>query len=219
MRESAGAADRGFTLMEVIIVLAVMAALAAAITPMALGYLLDAKKTQAQNDVNQIAQAVGKFYQDTALPPYKNNTSTTKIAGKESADFDCLYGPGSAPIAATDPTGTWTGGAGVNCLAASTTRDTIQNFLIANTPGASATKNYVTTGKNAWRGPYLPSVPVDPWGNPYLINIGKADPSAATQKAVWVISAGPNGNFETNADLAATSALSASGDDIVARVK
>ena len=218
MRKSTGAADHGFTLMEVVIVLAVIAALSAAIAPMAFDYLADAKKTQAQNDANQIAQAVGRFYQDTALPPYKNNTSTSKIAAKESADFDCLYGPGSDVIAATDPTGTWIAG-GVNCLAASTTRDTIQDFLIANTPGASSSKSYVTTGKNQWRGPYLPSVPLDPWGNPYLVNIGKADPSAATQKAVWVISAGPNGKFETNADLAATSALSASGDDIVARVK
>ena len=67
----------------------------------------------------------------------------------------------------------------MSCQAASTTRDTIDDHLIANTPGAGSTKNYVTAGKNAWRGPYLPSVPVDPWGNPYLINIGKGDPSAA----------------------------------------
>lgn len=219
--------ERGFTLMEIIIVLAVVAALAAALAPMAFRYMDDAKKTQAQNDANQIAQAVSKFFQDTGLPPYKNNTDpitpnfTPKVPAKQAGDYDCLYGAaGNAPTSATDSGGTWTGGGGgVACQAASTTRDVLANHLISNTPGGSSSKAYVTTGKNAWRGPYLPSIPADPWGNAYLVNIGKADPALSTKKAVWVISAGPNGQIETTSDTAASGTVTAGGDDIIARIQ
>ena len=207
----------GFTLLEIVIVLAVIGAMAATLAPRVFVYLDTAKRTQAQNDANQIADAISTFYEHTALPPYKNKVGTTKVASKEAADFDCLYGTGSIPVAATDTT---TGTSWVTICGAAGARDTIENHLIKNTPGGvDATKAYATTGKNAWRGPYIPSVPTDPWGSAYLVNIGKADPSAATKKAVWVISPGSNGRWETLADLAATSSLSASGDDIVARVK
>jgi prepilin-type N-terminal cleavage/methylation domain-containing protein len=217
--------NRGFTLLEVIAVLAVTAALVAALAPLAFRYLDDAKKTQAQNDANQIAQAIGQFFKDTGRPPYKNNIATLKIQAKESGDFDCLYGSsGNEWTTATDATGSasWTSAGGVQCQAGSATRDTIENQLILNTPGGSTCpgvgcKAYTTSGISAWNGPYLPSVPADPWGNKYLVNVGKADPNAG--KAVWVISGGPNGSLETSANAAANGTLTPVGDDIVARVK
>lgn len=219
--------DSGFTLLEIVIVLAVMGALMAALAPRAFTYLRDAQITQAQNDANQIAGAIGEFVKDTATLPYKNNTTTTtaKVPAKQAGDFDCLYGATGATVTTTlDSTSglTWTSSGGVQCQNGSTLRDTIENHLITNTPGAPAagsTKAYATTGKNAWRGPYLPSVPSDPWGNSYLVNIGKGDPAAATKKAVWVISAGPNGAFETPADANRASTLAAVGDDIIARIQ
>ena len=36
-----------------------------------------------------------------------------------------------------------------------------------DTPGASGTKAYKTTGKTQWEGPYLPAIDPDPWGRPY----------------------------------------------------
>lgn len=218
MRESMRVADRGFTLMEVIVVLAVAAALAAAMAPLAFRYIDDAKKTQAQNDANRIAEGLGKFLQDVAIPPYKNNNSSTKSQVKQSGDFNCLYSLlGNDPTTATDATagGSWTSGA-VQCQGGAT-RDTIENHLINNMPGGTSANAYVTTSKIAWKGPYLPSIPADPWGNKFLVNIGKADPGVS--KAVWVISAGPNGNLDTPADASATSSISPSGDDIIARVK
>jgi type II secretory pathway pseudopilin PulG len=206
--------------MEIVIVLAIVAALAAALTPMAFRYLTDSKQTQAQNDANRIAEAIGKFLQDVAVPPYKNNTSSTKSQVKQSGDFDCLYSLlGNALTTVTDTTASdsWTSSGGVQCQSGSTTSDTLENQLINNTPGGASANAYVTTGKIAWKGPYLPSIPSDPWGNKYLVNVGKADPGVS--KAVWVISAGPNGNLETAADANAASSISPSGDDIIARVK
>lgn len=198
----------GFTLMEIIIVLAIIAALAAIITPLAFSYLSDAKKTQAQNDANQVAEAIARFVRDTALPPYKNNTATDKSqAFVSTTDFDCLQGSvGGDPDVGTS---------GWACAV----KDTIDNHMIINAPAGDATKKYKTTGKTAWKGPYLPNVPADPWGKRYLVNIGQANPSASPAKAVWVLSAGPDGKIDTAFDKDAATTFTASGDDIIARVK
>ena len=135
-------------------------------------------------------------------------------------DFDCLVGAtGNDYTITTDETSgdSWTTAGGVNCLSGSATRDTLENHLITNTPGGSSSKAYTTTGKMAWKGPYVPSVPVDPWGSKYLVNIGKLDPSVS--KGVWVLSGGPDGNIETAADASNTSSIAAGGDDIIARVR
>lgn len=206
--------------MEIVVVLAVMGALLAALAPAAFTYLRDARVTQAQNDANRIAEAIGKFLQDVGIPPYKNNTSSPKSQVKQAGDFDCLIGnDGLEHTTTTDETtgDSWTSSGGVQCQSGSTTRDTLENHLITNTPGGSATKAYGTTGKTAWKGPYVPSIPQDPWGNKYIVNIGKIDPSV--NKAVWVISSGPDGNLETAADANAASSFTAGGDDIIARVK
>jgi type II secretory pathway pseudopilin PulG len=210
----------GFTLLEIVVVLGVIGALLAVLAPLGAAYIRDAQRTQAQNDANRIAEAIGKFLQDVGIPPYKNNTSSPKSQVKQAGDFDCLIGnDGFNHTTATDETAadSWTSSGGVQCQSENATRDTLENHLITNTPGGSATKAYGTTGKTAWKGPYLPSIPQDPWGNKYLVNIGKLDPSV--NKAVWAISAGPDGNLETSADANAASSFAAGGDDIIARVK
>ena len=62
----------------------------------------------------------------------------------------------------------------------------------------------------------------DPWGNRYLVNIGllkeTASAGSGDASAVWVLSAGPNGNIETAFRLPARSA-SVGGDDVGARVR
>lgn len=198
-------------------VLAIVAALAATLAPLAFSYLRDARKTQAQNDANQIAAAIGNFLKDTGLPPYKNTTSADKIPAKESADFDCLHSAqGTGFTSAEDTTA---GTSWSTCYTASTTKDTLENHLIVNAPAGNAAKLYKITGKTAWKGPYLPSVPTDPWGKPFLVNMNKMDPAASTPKASWVISAGPNGTLETAFDQNAGVAVSPGGDDIIARIK
>jgi prepilin-type N-terminal cleavage/methylation domain-containing protein len=213
--------ERGFTMIEMALVLGVVAAILAALAPAAFSYLRDAQATQAQNDANQIAQAIHRFMEHTSLHPYKNNTSSTKVSAKQSGDFDCLYGPGELMSTTSDTTtsDSWTSASPDVQCDSGTVRDTIENHLITNTPGGSGTKAYVTTGKIAWRGPYLPRVPMDPWGNAFLVNVGKGDPAAATKKAVYVISAGPDGTLSTSSDAARNSVVTASGDDIIARIQ
>ena len=126
--------NSGFTLLEIVIVLAVIGALAAMIAPRAFTYLEDARRTQAQNDANRIAEAIGKFVQDTGLPPYKNNASSPKNqVWQMGVDFDCLYSSSGNDFATTTDETTsdsWTSGGGVQCQSGSATRDTIENHLI-----------------------------------------------------------------------------------------
>ena len=66
------------------------------------------------------------------------------------------------------------------------------------------------------------SLSPDPWGNRYLVNIGllkeTAPAGSGDASAVWVLSAGPNGNVETAYRLPARSAR-VRGDDVGARVR
>lgn len=211
--------NSGFTLLEIVIVLAVIGALAAMIAPRAFTYLEDARRTQAQNDANQIAAAIGNFIKATGVPPYKNQAAADKIPAWQNtvpADFSCLAGSQGVGFSADEDATTadsWT-----TCYTAGS-NDTIERHLIENKPSNDAAKAYKTTGKTAWKGPYLPSVPPDPWGKPYLVNVKQMDPAAATPKAAWVISAGPDGVLDTPFDQNASVSPGASGDDIIARVK
>lgn len=219
-------ADVGFTLMEIIFVLAVIGILVALLTPMIFTHIEDAKRAQAQHDANLIAWAIAAFVKDTGLPPYKNTTSAAKAGAFEPGDFECLYGArGGEFTTDTDlttddgATDTWTSAGGIQCQAASTVRDTIENHLINNAPAGATAKAYATAGKNAWRGPYLPRVPDDAWGRKFLVNIRKADPDLNPPRAVWVISAGPNGKLETRSNADAASTVDPGGDDVMARLK
>ena len=64
----------------------------------------------------------------------------------------------------------------------------------------------------------------DPWGNRYMVNVGAlsglphSDAAAGVGRAVWVLSAGPNGIVETPFDQPADRAKLA-GDDIGFRVR
>lgn len=199
----------GFTLMEVIVVLTVVAALVALLTPMIIGYIDDAQKGRAANDAQQIAAAVLKMFSDTGKFPFKKDGAGSNSRDAVN-DAELLFS--SEGSDATDATGgSWN--------LATTNKDSIENQLITNTPFGDGTKKYPTTGKSAWKGPYLDKPKADPWGNKFYVNIGKADPAAASPKAVVVISAGPNGKLETNADQAATTAIAPVGDDIIARAK
>ncbi len=201
--------QKGFTLIEVIVAIAVVAILAGVITPSIIKHLDDSKRARAQNDCLVIGSAIGSFYKDVARMPNMN------AAG--AAGVTLLVSTGNTPTLA----------AGVTLWNAATTAaacDLLSNHMSANTPKSQATNLYPTTAtapgsEFVWRGPYQPSFPADPWGNRYAVNIGNA--TAATP-VVWVLSAGPDGIIQTSFSPAAPAVgttLTASGDDIVYRIQ
>src|SRR5437870_12211282 len=73
---------RGLTLMEIVVILAVLAILIATLTPTVLKYINDSQLARAKNDVQMIAAAMSSIIQDTGQYP----------GALEDASFIC--GPG-----------------------------------------------------------------------------------------------------------------------------
>jgi prepilin-type N-terminal cleavage/methylation domain-containing protein len=216
--------QKGFTLLEIIVVLAVIGALAAMLAPVVFRYIDDAKKAQAQADTNTIASAIQQMYKDTGRWAfYKNGIGALR---KVALDASLLSSNGActgATAAATCDSATVPVDLSATWALAAGKADSLADQLILNTPIPVGGTPYATDGARPWKGPYLDRIPnIDPWGRSYLVNIGNADPSLegpANQLWVIVISAGPNGNLETLANSKGTDNPAVVGDDIIARVK
>jgi len=61
--------NKGFSLIEIVVVLAIMGVIAAFLTPMLFNYMSDSKLRRAQNDVSQIAGVIGSFNTDAGVYP------------------------------------------------------------------------------------------------------------------------------------------------------
>ena len=67
--------DKGFTLIELAVVLAIIAILAAILTPLVTNYIDQARVTRAQADVRTIADAVKLYQRDTGRYPIYDGAS------------------------------------------------------------------------------------------------------------------------------------------------
>ena len=101
--------EKGFTLIEVVVVVAVIAILAAVLTPYITKYIDDSKVAKARNEVQVVAAAVTNAYKDLGRWPNRNTAAT---------DYGGLYTGATTPAAAFFGAATgWTAaGAGWNAL-------------------------------------------------------------------------------------------------------
>ncbi len=195
--------ERGFTMLEIIVILAVIAIMAAVLSPMVLNYIDDAKMAKAEGDVRTLGQVVLTLTKDVQhFPMYTDGTVTT---GDPTVEL--LRGPGNTPTDSTASGQQWL---------TTTKLGELENHLVKNNPG---TAKYGTIGHFVWKGPYLEKVNEDPWGNRYLINIKNGNPGDPDKKVIWVLSAGPNGKIETNPNALTDSGPAAGGDDVAIRIR
>lgn len=188
----------GFTLIEVVVVVGVIAVLAAILTPFITKYIEDSRRARAQNEAQVIGAAVVNAYKDLGRWP--------NLAAGGGAVNGLYSGPAGTPA----PPAGFTGMGGWGGIAP---WEILNNHLVTNGPPGGPTR-YATTGENRWQGSYATNLPVDPWGRPYLVNAA-AFASAATPPApIWVLSAGPDGTIQT-VPAAATTA----GDDVGYRIR
>jgi len=209
--------QKGFTLIEIVVVLAIIAAIAAILTPMLFDYLKESRVGRAKADVRNIAAAIANFNRDLQVYPIYNTTTA-----QSGASVLVLYtNEGNAAVLGSGITG-WN----------STTAnefDTLDNALQAGKL-ADGTKTYKNSTQDStsgvvkkpgeWKGPYMTDFKADPWGNKYYVSTQGLHPGAL--HAAFVLSAGPNGTIETSLsqDLAAGAiAFVVGGDDIVYRIK
>jgi general secretion pathway protein G len=222
----------GFTLIEMIVVLAVIGTLATLITPRIFPYVEEAKLIKAQADVNMIAAGITKFYKDTGRWPFEK-VGTSSAAYSSGTDAAILTSNpacqgtaigGGTPCDANAPSDASTGS---SWTLATAVGDSLQDQLVYNDPFGAAGTAYTMSGKKAWNGPYLFNIPaLDPWSHSYFVNIASANPAlegAATQEWVIAISAGPDGELDTATGEVWTSHAAGEvvpeGDDIVAVIK
>lgn len=195
--------QRGFTLVEVIVVLSVVLLLTGIAVPMLTSYMEDGRRARAEAECKVVGAAVMSFYKDTGVYPARNSSGTNSYI------YSLFTGPTmptTSPFNGGHNWVTW----GMNA----TRGDLLNNHLLTNTPQNTTAAAYPTTGSSKWRGPYLAgSSPLDPWGRPYVINvISGFYVNATNYKRLWVMSAGPDGIFNTSANATATTDIT--GDDI-----
>jgi general secretion pathway protein G len=77
----------GFTILEIVIAIAVLALLAGTIVPMVGSTMADSKKAQAQSEVKAIAEAIGRYRLEVGTyPPGEQNDPTRNYGtGTDSA--------------------------------------------------------------------------------------------------------------------------------------
>ena len=202
---SRGHGQRGFTLVEVIVVLSVVLLLTGIAVPMLSSYMEDGRRARAEAECKVIGAAVTSFYKDVGVFPSRNSAGTNNVV---QVLFTSATRPTVNPFNANH--------AWITAGMSATTGDVMNNHLGVNRPqGATAAAAiYPTTGTSRWRGPYQNGdAPLDPWGRPYVVNVQSGwSPTATNFKRLWVLSAGSNGIIDTVAT--ATATTNPAGDDI-----
>ncbi|MGA6993828.1 MAG: prepilin-type N-terminal cleavage/methylation domain-containing protein [Candidatus Deferrimicrobiaceae bacterium] len=188
-------AERGFTLIEVVVVVAVIAILAAILTPFITKYIDDSKVAKSRNETQVIGAAVVNAMKDLGRWPDRRTAT---------ADYLGLYTGSTAPNAALFGSATGWAAAGGNRW------NQLDTHLVTNSHG------YPATGETRWNGPYATTLPQDPWGRAYVMNSQEFTSTAVPSPPVWVLSAGKNGVVETNIAAAVTTP---GGDDIAFRIQ
>jgi len=194
--------SKGFTLIELAVVLAIIAVLAAVLTPMVTGYLDQARVARTQADVRTIADSIKLYQRDTGRWPVYAS----------SGDYPNTVAGGKALIGGNNGTNPGNGTASWN-VSSSNLVTSLEVYLNGNLTAMSTT---VTFPKAGFRGPYLATMDSDPYGNRYILTA--ADLAGSTNHA-YVISAGPDGKLDTTMDQLATGQFTVGNDDIVAVIK
>jgi general secretion pathway protein G len=134
--------EKGFTLIEVIVVAAIIAVLAGIIVPLVFKEVDEAKLSKAKADAKTIQTAIMMFYKDNQKwPKYTND------GGNMIGDVTLLRSDGNFPN-------------DVDANFDTTKISTIKNHLIENGIGYDI----------KWKGPYLSETNPDPWGNAYIVD-------------------------------------------------
>lgn len=178
-----------FTLIEVAVIAviaviaAILAILAGVLVPMVFSQIDQAKETRAETDCKSISSGLLTFRKDLGVWPNLSGAGC-------GPNTQFLLGFGTQP-------------AGLAAMGFTT--DPAVNFKDVLRQDKEECYN-----SNMYKGPYLPAVNADPWGNAYVLPSGNFD----VVLPVHVFSAGPNGTIETP-----VFAVSPLGDDIGIRVK
>jgi len=221
--------NKGFTLIEIIVAVALVAILSAAVAPSVLNNISQGRIARAQSDVQAIASGIMRFKSDVGKYPRLSKASHPDTTGEAFAFMASSVAGGSTtlhfPTAISGAN--WPTTLTNNSVAPSSCEDFATHLILGKDRAANlaadsyprivAPDNPDDPTKTGFRGGLLSADAVDPWGNRYLANVRSLGVSGS---AVWVISAGPNGVIETAVTVSGTGAATAlANDDIGFRVQ
>ncbi|MEA2063099.1 MAG: prepilin-type N-terminal cleavage/methylation domain-containing protein [Gemmatimonadota bacterium] len=218
--------NKGFTLIEIIVAVALVAILSAAIAPSVLNNIAQGRISRAQSDVQAIASAIVRFRTDTGYYPrmIEVRGDTTKISFLASE-----AGAWAQAAAAEEWPTAMSSSAGADASCEDYTSHLIRGMSRqGDLTGADSTYYYyrsdnpIDPNKIGFRSSLMNSDPTDPWGHRYMCNVRSLE---VVGEPVWIISAGPDGLFQTDmtqGDPAVTgngASATLDGDDIGYRVQ
>jgi prepilin-type N-terminal cleavage/methylation domain-containing protein len=216
--------ERGFTLIELIVVVAIITTLAAIFIPIALERIDESSTARANSDIDAMAAALTGFFSHMGNFPSCEGADCDPLNDAANNSRFLAVGTGTGDLSANYPTSAaWDL---VNQDDATPARNNAYNHLVQNDPGANGTANEVGTDYRTtrWNGPYISKLSEDPWGFTYIIHIGAMQrngcpvsstgvPPACTAVAAgtqgWILSSGPDGVLDT-----APTSTARLGDDI-----
>ena len=198
--------NKGFTLIELAVVLAIIAVLAAILTPLVTGYLERARESRAIADIRTLADAIKLYKNDTGVYPFfdtsaqANSGTTANIAGGKT-------------VVSVSSNG--------NCKQVTDTLWSGSN-LATTSLEAYANANVMNLGKSVrgragFNGPYVGGIDPDGWGNCYYVEVGNLG-SDSTNWA-FVVSPGPNGSITTSKTQPKTGQFAAADDDFAVAIQ
>jgi prepilin-type N-terminal cleavage/methylation domain-containing protein len=201
--------EKGFTLIEIVVVLAIIAVIAAFLTPMLFDYLKESKGSRAKADVRNIAAAIANFNRDLQVWPVYSGDSTiaTNATILILKTNEGNAAPGDGDYAA------WN-------AEVSNQYDHLDKALGEGKLAGGVLYSAVVKKPGEWKGPYMTDFKADPWGNKYYVSTKGLHPGSTY--AAFVLSAGPNGTIETALQqniAGGATAFVVGGDDIVYRIK
>ena len=135
-----GKREKGFTLIEVIVVAGIIAILAGILVPLIFKEIDEARITRATADIKSIQTAIMVFRKDTGKWPALSDDCTTPITQLE----------GNGNPSSND----------INSYGYDTSVTKSFNDYLQKNNGCY----------NNWKGPYMADVTPDPWGRKYYLN-------------------------------------------------
>lgn len=213
--------NKGFTLIEIIVAVALVAILSAAIAPSVLNNIAQGRTARAQSDVQAIGAAIARFKVDTGVYPRLAKGAWPDTLGNRIGYLASAAGNFPANTDAAK----WSGGTFTNGTITDKSVEDFTNHLIMGSSRWTAVDSlYPRADKPddpnsaGFRSGVISADQADPWGNKYIANVRVL---GVAGQPVWVISAGPNGVFDTvvNTDSGGYAPEVLSGDDIGFRIQ